>query len=60
MTRDEAKQKIIDMGGKVTGSVSKRTKYVVHGDKAGSKLSKAKELGVDTLDESAFLELLKP
>lgn len=59
MTRDEAKQKIIDIGGKVTGSVSKRTKYVVHGDKAGSKLSKAKELGVETLDEAAFLELLK-
>lgn len=58
MTRDEAKQKIIDMGGKVTGSVSKRTKYVVHGDKAGSKLSKANELGVETLDEAAFLELL--
>lgn len=60
MTRDEAKQKIIDMGGKVTGSVSKRTKYVVYGDKAGSKLSKAEELGVETLDEAAFLELLKP
>ncbi len=58
MTRDEAKQKIIDMGGKVTGSVSKRTKYVVHGDKAGSKLSKAEELGVETLDEAAFLDLL--
>ena len=59
MTRDEAKQRIIDMGGKVAGSVSKRTKYVVHGDKAGSKLSKAKELGVETLDEAAFLELLE-
>ena len=58
MTREQAKKKIIDRGGKVTGSVSKRTHYVVHGDKAGSKLSQAEALGVETLDEAAFLKLL--
>ena len=58
MTREQAKKKIIDRGGKVTGSVSRRTHYVVHGDKAGSKLSQAEALGVETLDEAAFLKLL--
>jgi len=58
MTRDEAKALIVRMGGKVTGSVSKKTDFVVHGDKAGSKLSKAQELGVETLDALAFAEIV--
>jgi len=59
MTRDEAKQKIQAMGGKVTGSVSKKTSYVVFGDKAGSKLSKAQNLGVETIDELGLTSLLE-
>jgi DNA ligase (NAD+) len=58
MTRDEAKAKIESRGGKVTGSVSKKTDYVVAGEEAGSKLTKAQELGVTILDESALLEQL--
>jgi DNA ligase (NAD+) len=58
MTRDEAKQKIQALGGKVTGSVSKKTDFVVHGDKPGSKLAKAQELEVKTLDEAALKSLL--
>jgi DNA ligase (NAD+) len=50
-TRDEAKKMIEDAGGKVTGSVSKKTDYVVAGADAGSKLDKAKELGVTVIDE---------
>lgn len=59
MTRDEAKALIQQRGGKVTGSVSKKTDYLVFGDKAGSKLSKAEDLGVGTIDEPAFLALLE-
>jgi DNA ligase (NAD+) len=51
-TRDEAKKMIEDAGGKVTGSVSKKTDYVVAGTDAGSKLDKAKELGIRVIDES--------
>jgi DNA ligase (NAD+) len=58
MTRDEAKALIQAQGGKVTGSVSKKTDYVVFGEKAGSKLTKARNLGVETLDETAFHDLL--
>ncbi len=58
MTRDEAKRCILARGGKVTGSVSKNTDYVVFGDKPGSKVAKATQLGVNLLDESAFLGLL--
>ena len=58
MTRDEAKALIQENGGKVTGSVSKKTDFLVYGDKAGSKLTKAQTLEVATLTESAFRALL--
>ena len=58
MTRDEAKERIEAEGGKVTGSVSKRTDFVVAGEEAGSKLDKARELGIEVLDEAAFLAKL--
>ena len=59
LTRDAAQEAIIARGGKVSGSVSKKTQYVVAGAEAGSKLKKAQDLGVTVLDEPAFLELLK-
>ena len=58
LTRDEAKEKIEAAGGKVSGSVSKKTDYVVVGEEAGSKLDKANALGVKVIDEAALLELL--
>ncbi|MBN8763721.1 MAG: DNA ligase (NAD(+)) LigA [Thiobacillus sp. 63-78] len=58
LTRDAAKVKIEAAGGKVTGSVSKKTDYVVAGEEAGSKLAKARELGVAILDEAGLLSLL--
>lgn len=58
MTRDEAKARIQAMGGKVSGSVSKKTDYVIYGDNAGSKLTKAQNLEIETLDEAAFQKLL--
>lgn len=57
--RDEFKALIEKLGGKVSGSVSKKTDYVLFGEEAGSKLSKAKELEVKCIDESAFNELVK-
>jgi DNA ligase (NAD+) len=57
-TRDEAKKLIEDAGGKVAGSVSKKTDYVVAGTDAGSKLDRAKELGVEVLDEKGLEQLL--
>jgi DNA ligase (NAD+) len=57
-SRDEAKKLIEDAGGKVTGSVSKKTDYVVAGDDAGSKLDKAKELGVKVIDEKGMGRLV--
>ncbi len=59
MTRDAAQEAIAALGGKVSGSVSKKTHYVVAGSDAGLKLRKAEELGVPVLDEAASLELLK-
>jgi DNA ligase (NAD+) len=59
LTRDEAGDAIQRLGGKVSGSVSKKTDYVVAGAEAGSKLKKAEQLGIEILDEAAFLKLLK-
>ncbi len=58
LTRDEAKAKIEAAGGKVSGSVSKKTDYVVAGEDAGSKLDKANSLGVKVVDEAGLLGLL--
>jgi len=58
-TRDEAKKMIEDAGGKVTGSVSKKTDYVVAGTDAGSKLDKAKDLGVQVIDEKEMEKLIR-
>ncbi|HNP35333.1 MAG TPA: NAD-dependent DNA ligase LigA [Woeseiaceae bacterium] len=58
MTREEAKAQIQAGGGKVSGSVSRKTSYVVAGSKAGSKLDKARTLGVEILDEGQFIRLL--
>jgi DNA ligase (NAD+) len=59
MTRDEATELIQARGGRVTGSVSKKTDYVVAGVEAGSKLARAEALGVPVLDEAGLLRLLK-
>ena len=58
-TRDEAREMIEKRGGKVSGSVSKKTTYVVAGENAGSKLQKAQQLGIPVLTEDEFLEFLK-
>jgi DNA ligase (NAD+) len=59
MTRDDARQALQRLGAKVAGSVSKKTRCVVAGPGAGSKLGKAQELGVEVIDEEAFLAMLK-
>jgi DNA ligase (NAD+) len=59
MTRDDAKREIQARGGKVTGSVSRKTDYVVYGENAGSKLRKAQELEIETIDQPQFEGLLK-
>ena len=58
-TREEAQEKIELFGGKASGSVSKKTSYVVAGEAAGSKLRKANELGIPVLNEEEFLEMLQ-
>lgn len=58
-SRDGAKEAILAAGGKASGSVSKKTDYVVIGDNAGSKAAKAEELGVPILDEAGFVDLLE-
>ena len=58
LTRDEASALIKAQGGKVSGSVSKKTDFVVAGEAAGSKLTKANELGVTVIDEATLLEML--
>ncbi|MBQ8351242.1 MAG: NAD-dependent DNA ligase LigA [Clostridia bacterium] len=59
MTRDEASAKIKAAGGKTSGSVSKKTDYVLAGEEAGSKLTRARELGVPVIDEETFLKMLE-
>jgi len=58
-TRDGAKEAIISRGGKASGSVSKKTHFVVAGANAGSKLDKAQQLGLKVLDEEGFTALLE-
>lgn len=59
LTRDEAKAKIENAGGKTSSSVSKKTDYVVAGESAGSKLEKAEKLGITVIDENALLKLVE-
>lgn len=58
-SRDSAKEAIISRGGKASTSVSKKTDYVVVGENAGSKETKARELGLTILDEAGFIQLLE-
>ena len=58
LTRQQACERIESIGAKVVGSVSQKTNYVLAGEAAGSKLTKAQDLGIEVLDEAAFLALL--
>jgi DNA ligase (NAD+) len=57
-TREQATEIIEGLGGKVTGSVSKKTDYVIAGDNPGSKLDKARQLGIKVIDEKEFEQLI--
>jgi DNA ligase (NAD+) len=57
-TREEIKQAIADHGGKAAGSVSRKTDYVLAGESAGSKLDKARELGIEIIDEQQFMKMI--
>ncbi len=59
MTREEAKRKVIELGGRATDSVSRNVDYVVVGEKPGSKLKKARALGIKTITEEEFLKLIE-
>src|SRR5262249_38622196 len=59
LSRDQAKDRIEALGGKVVNSISKKTDYLVVGASPGTKLDKAQKLGVKTLDEAAFLAMLE-
>lgn len=59
MSRELAKEKIISLGGKVSGSVSKNTSYVIAGEEAGSKLKNAQKLGIKIINEKEFLDMLQ-
>ena len=56
-TRDEASKIIQELGGRVTGSVSRSTGYVLAGENPGSKLAKANELGIPVIDEAMFMKM---
>ena len=60
LTRDQATALIVQNGGKVTGSVSKKTSCVVAGEKAGNKLAKAQELGIEVIDQEELLRRCRP
>lgn len=59
LKRNDAKKIIEENGGKVSGSVSKKTDFVIAGEEAGSKLKKAEELGISIIDEEEFLAMVK-
>ena len=59
LKRNDAKAIIERFGGKASGSVSKKTDYVLAGEEAGSKLTKARELGITIIDEQTFLDMTK-
>ena len=59
LSRSEAKEKLLALGAKVAGSVSKKTDYVVAGRDAGSKLTKAESLGVTVVDETTLVEWIR-